>query len=219
MPNVFIESGYQEYSKMWMSFGWNVVSDPLKAEVIQFTGGADVSAQFYGEVDHPLASTNLERDKRCFDLFQLALRYDIKMAGICRGGQFLNVANGGSMFQHCDGHAVHRGHQATILDTGKRVTVSSTHHQIMRPNLDKGIVLMVAEKLGTYKEHMILSIKDDKFMKWVIENLPDADDVESVFYPGTMSLCFQPHPEFFPASHECSVAYRYLLRNHLEINV
>src|SRR3546814_3238996 len=39
--------------------------------------------------------------------FAIARRMHKPMAGICRGGQFLNVMCGGSMIQHVEGHAIH----------------------------------------------------------------------------------------------------------------
>lgn len=210
MPKVYIENGGRDYQEMWARFGYESVVDYREADVFQFTGGADVSPPLYGEDMHPSTGASEERDRRCLALFNYAFEKGIPMAGICRGGQFLNVANGGSMFQHCDGHAIHGTHKATILDTGKVVDVTSTHHQIMRPNRKEAVILMVAEKLGTYKLHRQLS--DGKFST---VDRPDDDDIEAVYYEGSNSLCYQPHPEWCKPDSDCVAAYKYFLRNYL----
>jgi gamma-glutamyl-gamma-aminobutyrate hydrolase PuuD len=217
MGKVYIEGGQANYNEMWRRFGWAIVGDMFDADVIQFTGGSDVSPHYYGEAAHPHAQVNLDRDARCKILFNMAKRREIPMAGICRGGQFLNVMNGGSMFQHCDGHGIYGTHKATILATGSEVDVTSTHHQIMRPNRDKAIILMEANpKLSTFKEHMSV---DEPTDKWYVSDKQEEDDIEAVFYPDTMSLCFQPHPEYCDPKSSCVATYRNFLRNYLELDV
>ena len=215
--NVYIEGERNgSYHDMWMRWGWDVVRTPFEASVIQFTGGEDVNPALYDEVPHPKTYFSRERDEICIEIYKIARANGIKMAGICRGGQFLNVMNGGKMFQDCNGHGVWDTHKATILESGLVVDVTSTHHQIMRPNRDKGIVLMEAEKLGTYKEFMELH---KGFGGWFIADDPEADDCEAVFYPDTMSLCYQPHPEYCDEKSSCALAYKSFLRNYLELDV
>ena len=214
------ERAGSSYHQMWAAMGYRATTKLEQADVIQFTGGEDVSPELYGEAKHPLTGNNICRDDECGYIFEFAKEYNIPMAGICRGGQFLNVANGGKMFQHCDGHAIFGTHKATILETGLVVDVTSTHHQIMRPNRDTGIVIMESKKLGNFKEYMGRhDILNPAYTEWVIENDPDADDVEAVYYPDTNSLCFQPHCEYMEFDHPCSKTYRYFLRNYLGLDV
>ena len=208
------ERAGSSYHQMWAAMGYRATNKLEQADVIQFTGGEDVSPELYGEAKHPLTGNNIYRDEECGYIFEFAKEYNIPMAGICRGGQFLNVANGGKMFQHCDGHAIFGTHKATILETGLVVDVTSTHHQIMRPNRDAGIVIMEADKLGNFKQHM-LPMNDPI----VILDDPEADDVEAIYYPDTNSLCFQPHPEFCEFDSDCMKTYRYFLRNYLGLDV
>lgn len=211
---VYIEGerdGY--YHQMWRMWGWSVTNLMGMADCIQFTGGEDVNPALYDEVPHPTTFFNRNRDEECINLYNLGLQ-GIPMAGICRGGQFLNVMNGGKMFQDCDGHGIWGTHEALIQETGVKVQVTSTHHQIMRPS-SEAIVLMESERLGTYKEHMGLVLES----YWGAIDQVEASDVEAVFYPNTKSLCFQPHPEYCEKDSECQQTYRYFLRNHLELDV
>lgn len=222
MNKVYIENGGGSYVSMWQALGFQRTNVPAEADVIQFTGGADVSPEYYGEVRHPTTGNNKERDEKCFRLFKYGVGHGIPLAGICRGGQFLNVANGGKMFQDVDGHAIRGTHEAVIQETGKRVQVTSTHHQMMRPNRDKGIVLMIADpSLTTYKTYM--SYNEGTFdlpdHEWVACDANEEDDMEAVYYPDTKSLCFQPHPEYYLVDSECFQTYRYFLRNYLDLKV
>lgn len=217
MPKVYIEGGSSDYIRMWNRFGYEVTKSLENADVVQFTGGSDVSPELYGEDFHPSTTSLPVRDEYCLNLYNTCFERGIPMTGICRGGQFLNVANGGSMFQHCDGHAIYGTHLATIVDSGKEVAVTSTHHQIMRPNRRDGIVLMVANKLGTYKLHR--QLVDGSLNMFVTADRPDDDDIEAVYYEGTKSLCYQPHPEWCKEDSECLLTYKYFLRNYLDLPV
>lgn len=214
---VYIEGYGGHYVTMWQRWGWEIANAPGLADVIQFTGGEDVSPAMYGEQEHPTTGANFKRDQMCLELFNYAVEAGIPCVGICRGGQFLNVVNGGKMFQHCDGHAIRGTHEATILASGLKVQVTSTHHQIMRPNRDKGIVLMEADKLGTFKKRMV---QDHGWLaNWWEYDGQDEDDVEAIYYPDTNSLCFQPHPEYCDEKSDCVQAYKNFLRNYVGLEV
>ena len=215
---VYIEGYGGHYVTMWKRWGWEIANAPGLADVIQFTGGEDVSPDLYGEVPHPTTAYNFKRDELCIKLFDYAVEAGISCVGICRGGQILNVLNGGKMFQHCDGHAIRGTHEATILESGLKVQVTSTHHQIMRPNRDKGIVLMEADKLGTFKEHMALKFNSGD-PRYFITDGHEEDDVEAIYYPDTNSLCYQPHPEYCDEKSDCVQAYKSFLRNYVGLEV
>lgn len=215
---VYIEGEGRDsvYHDMWRRWGWSIAIGAADADIIQFTGGLDVNPALYDEEPHPRTYFSRDRDEECIELWQMAKANGIPMTGICRGGQFLNVMNGGKMFQHCDGHGIWEEHEATIIETGVRVSVTSTHHQIMRPNYETGIVLMEAPKLGGYKYHMFF---DEVEQAWVQRNLSKEADVEAAYYPDTLSLCYQPHPEYCEEKSSCVQAYKYFLRNHLELDI
>ena len=156
-----------------------------EADVVMFTGGADVDPSMYGEEKHPATHSNLYRDKQEKYLYDKALAEGKKFVGICRGGQFLNVMNGGSMYQHINNHATGMLHPIQTID-GKKVMVTSTHHQMMRPH-KSGELLAWVEGLATLKQTADSSHED-------------PIDVEVVWYEETNSLCFQPHPEFAGSS-------------------
>lgn len=208
MTKVYIVGGNYQYSKMFLDKGWEVAEHDLVGaapDLIQFTGGEDVTPELYNEQAHPNTFFNKARDEYEVCIFNHAKANGIPMAGICRGGQFLNVMNGGRMYQHVDGHAVGAGHIAIDVRNGEEIRVSSTHHQMFRP-AQHGELLTFARE-GTWRESMV----DGKISR----DISAHQDEEVVYYPSFNSLCFQPHPEF-PGFRECTEYYFKLLKEKLQ---
>jgi putative glutamine amidotransferase len=119
-----------------------------KLDALMLTGGADIDPASYGAVPDPhTGATRPDRDR-----FELALAYgamerDMPLLGICRGGQMVNVACGGTLIQHLpdvvgDDHhlptpgefsehevELEPGSLAERAAGASRVTVRSHHHQ------------------------------------------------------------------------------------------
>lgn len=211
MPSVYIVEGNAQYHKMFHAMGWKAAGGIEAADLVQFTGGEDVTPGLYGERKHPQTGNNPRRDQYEGELFNRLLAMGKPMAGICRGGQFLNVMSGGAMWQHINGHAIHGTHPCIDNETGEVVQVTSTHHQMMRPN-ESGLILGQA-----YEAIRLERMDGDKVV--VHKDDPKyAADVEVVFYPEQRTLCFQPHPEF-PGYEECRDWYFSLINRHLGLKV
>lgn len=90
---------------------------------VVFSGGADIDPSYFGADPHP----ELELVDPARDAFELALYHaakarEVPILGVCRGVQLINVAEGGSLYQHVpaldgaiqhdqrdpDGHLSHR---------------------------------------------------------------------------------------------------------------
>lgn len=200
---VFIVGGDSAISAMFRARNFLIVKDALNADILCFTGGADVDPSLYGEPDHPTTQKNVRRDTVEKEVYNWGLSNGKFMVGICRGGQFLNVMNGGEMWQHVDNHATLKGHKAWLSDYSDEFEVTSTHHQMMRPKLDECEVLLIAYE-ASFKEGMTPMGGKEKIKP---EDHLDNDllgvDHEAVFYRKTGSLCFQPHPEYGSASNDC----------------
>lgn len=202
---VFIVHASLAYVRMFIDEGWEVVDNIYDADLVQFTGGEDVSPHLYGEEPHPWTGNSVHRDRLEQEAFKMVANLGKPMAGICRGGQFLNVMNGGKMYQHCDGHGISHTHEVVDLPTGEKHQVTSTHHQMMRAG-SVGKVIATAKGLSSFRESVI----DGEVVR-------DSDihaDTEVVYYNNTSSLCFQPHPEFNGVD-ECRKYYFKLIERHL----
>lgn len=182
------------YDRMFVSMGWSLVTSPEEADLICFTGGEDVTPSLYGH-QNVASNCNWLRDVREKAIYD-AYVGKIPFVGVCRGGQFLNVMNGGLMYQHVNNHGIADCHKM-FTDTGDVVRVTSTHHQMMRP-AKQGVVIGWADLATQY-------ISWDPFPK------PDLD-IEVVWYENTQCLCFQPHPEYLNCRDTKSVFFDYISR-------
>jgi len=124
-------------------------------------GGADVDPAAYGEAPNGSQAPNPGLDRLELEATRWAIGHDLPTLGICRGQQVINVALGGSLVQHMDGHAPEgpRG----LLAHGFRVApesrlasvlgateaqVNSHHHQAVKA-LGDGLVAVAWAPDGT----------------------------------------------------------------------
>lgn len=160
------------------------------ADVVVWTGGSDVNPELYKEKCLSDTRYNIKRDEDDARAWGESLGQDNAQlrVGICRGGQFLNVMNGGKMWQDVDGHT--KAHDIIDLEHGLVLEASSTHHQMMIPDGAKAEIIAVAnDRVATYKVAF--------GREWVADKDPEESlDYEVLWYPDTASLCFQPHPEY-----------------------
>jgi putative glutamine amidotransferase len=110
-------------------------------------GGWDVDPALYGEeAGAKVGDIDPELDETEIRLFKDARGREIPVLGICRGQQVINVAMGGSLIQHLEGHEVraygrkHLAHTAAVdpeselgrAAEGRDIQVNSLHHQAVR---------------------------------------------------------------------------------------
>ncbi len=110
-------------------------------------GGWDVDPALYGEKPDPnIGDIDPELDETEIRLFKLARQEQIPVLGLCRGQQVINVAMGGTLIQHLEGHEVrafgrkHLAHAVAVdpaselghAADGEEVKVNSLHHQAVR---------------------------------------------------------------------------------------
>ena len=125
------------------------VVDALDGLVL--AGGADVDPSRYGAERSPRTGPPApERDAWELALIEAALVSGTPLLGICRGMQLLNVALGGTLVQHLDGHAevvgVFGGHPVKPVPgtlygdiAPEETTVPTYHHQAV-DRLGEGLV-------------------------------------------------------------------------------
>ena len=189
MTKVLVVGGGASYQQMFADMGYELVYDLSEAELVQFTGGEDVSPVYYGELPHPRTYSNPRRDAQEAAIYQYCIAKQIPMLGICRGAQFLNVMNGGGLIQDVTGHALGGTHPCHSDLLGYKVNVTSTHHQMMVMG-DGGHLEGWAWKLAHRKE----TRPDEQI---VLVSQPCEPEV--IYYEETNCLCFQPHPEYYGA--------------------
>lgn len=164
--------------------------EPKVPDLIVFTGGPDVHPKYYNE--KLLAETSFNKDRDNLDEFFWNKFPDTPKVGICRGGQFLNVMSGGAMFQDVNNHGRDHTIRNLLNIEGKfhmnTISVTSTHHQMMIPGPEGTVVAIAVHD----KEDRGLATE---YLSSVAREKPRFD-TEVVWYPKTLSLCYQPHPEY-----------------------
>jgi len=116
-----------------------------RVDALLVTGGDDVNPDRYRAEPAPeTKAADPARDDFEIALISAAVRDDRPMLCICRGIQVLNVALGGSLQQHCDGHFDLPNYNEGIHDVklapgsmlakvmgATQVAVNSLHHQAL----------------------------------------------------------------------------------------
>lgn len=180
---VFVIGKDSLVSRIFFDRGYEIVFKQEDADILVWIGGADIDPSLYDQKANPTANvrTNLDNDKRDLKAWEDSFPSQF-LVGICRGGQFLNVMNGGSMYQHVSGHNVPHKMYDTLFD--KIVYTSSCHHQMMVP---------------TDKAEVIAYVQDHGWSFTTEQGLEGRPEVEPevLWYPETKSLCFQGHPEYY----------------------
>ena len=159
-PDLDDVAGYAEAVERNGGGAWAITSrNPVapdeflrRAHGLVLAGGEDISPTLYGESprdDVEYMAIDPARDEMELALLRAALDADMPVYGICRGMQLLNVAMGGRLNHHVDGHEVigtmddwkpsyHRiyispgSKLAAVVGSGGIVRVNSLHHQGVR---------------------------------------------------------------------------------------
>lgn len=166
---VYIEETFcpdPDVRDMFASRGYEIVDSPELCDILVFTGGEDVSPYLYGQ-ENIASSCNESRDDHEVSLYEQYV-FSKRMVGICRGGQFLHVMNGGELVQDIKPrHSGLRSVRSTMYDA--EVDLMEDHHQAMTKPIGNHEILLL-----------------------------DGEDstIEAIFYPETEALCFQAHPEW-----------------------
>ncbi|MEU6094704.1 gamma-glutamyl-gamma-aminobutyrate hydrolase family protein [Streptomyces sp. NPDC047079] len=140
---------------------------------VVITGGPDVDPSRYGAERSPRTGPPApERDAWELALIRAALASGTPLLGICRGMQLLNVALGGTLVQHIDGHVDRVGEfgRHTVKPVpGTRyarvapqsVSVPTHHHQAV-DRLGQGLVV------SAYAEDGIIEAVERPGADWVL---------------------------------------------------
>src|SRR4029077_16245513 len=118
---------YNTYKRAVEAAGAEAVDLPPRTRAIGdldgplLPGGWDVDPALYGEKpDSKVGDIDPELDETELRLFKQAHDQQLPVLGICRGQQVINVAMGGSLVQHLEGHEVrtfgrkHLAHTAEV---------------------------------------------------------------------------------------------------------
>lgn len=187
LPGAF----YSDVAYMMAQAGFSKAENVSEADLVVFIGGVDVDPSLYNQ--ERIAQTqepNEARDIREMDVYDQCIKLRIPMFGICRGAQFLHVMNGGSLWQHVEGHA---GKDHLIYDIGEEVTVMATslHHQMLAINNDIDVVAVCTEQISRkfHASDMVIDLDKEGV------NTDAEIEIEAGIYWGSRCFFVQGHPE------------------------
>ena len=114
-----------------------------RVDGVVMSGGPDIHPCLYGQDEHPeLGPTDIGLDRFEIGFVRRALERELPLLGICRGAELINVARGGTLLQHVEGHRQTEEARITTHDVrveaGTRlakvlgrtqVAVNTFHHQ------------------------------------------------------------------------------------------
>ncbi|HLC29736.1 MAG TPA: gamma-glutamyl-gamma-aminobutyrate hydrolase family protein [Dehalococcoidia bacterium] len=146
-------------------------------DALVLTGGPDVDPAYYGEPLDPrtgVSEGSKLRDALEIPLVREALKRDMPVLAICRGMQVLNVAAGGSLHQHVEGHqesdqgesACHPvtfekdSRLARLLGLDGAAIINSRHHQAV-DRVAPGFVVV-----ATSLDHIVEAVESHTH-RWV----------------------------------------------------
>ena len=139
METIYLSQPLPNYLAALALLGLSASDTPETADALLLTGGGDIHPRFYRQSIVHAADIDEERDLRELALTRAFAARSAPIFGICRGLQVINVAFGGTLHQHIDGHGqidgLDRLHETLTDDVllrslyGTRFTVNSAHHQ------------------------------------------------------------------------------------------
>ena len=174
-----------------------------------FSGGEDIEPARYGEEKLPQCGAQaLRRDAFDFRLFEKALATGKPILGICRGGQLINVALGGTLWQDLPSQqpselrhvqkegAFEHSHSVSILpDTpladilGKeRLTINSFHHQAAH-KLGEGLRIMAHADDGVVEAMYLPGHPFLWALQWHPERLCNIDADARALFRSFLDAC------------------------------
>jgi len=162
------------------------MDNPDDFSLVLFTGGSDLSPEFYSESSPKYCSCDINRDLNENKIMDHAMANGIRTIGICRGLQLINVKAGGSLHHHIEGHRF--GTHFVDCNFHTEFLVNSVHHQSV-------ILPRNAHMIAWSKERLSNIYRGD-------HDLPVTPfpmyEIEGSIYPVLESAGVQWHPEAMP---------------------
>lgn len=177
---------------------------PEHIDLVMFTGGEDVHPKFYNGVHTHVSFVNEQRDLFEKKIFEFCTQHGIKITGICRGFQFVNVMSGGFMYQHITNHGGFHDAYFPCDDTVRQVT--STHHQLV--GLQENAIPIA---WASPKRSQIYIGPDVQQVR------APEHEIEAAIFPNTNAMGVQYHPEMMPKNDPTRQHYTQMISNFMKM--
>jgi putative glutamine amidotransferase len=186
------------------TYDFNVVlRNPDNVSLIIVPGGADIDPAIYGHKVNSKTHISSGCDVSDVEAIDFAVKHEIPIAGICRGGQMLIAKAGGYLYQHTTGHG-----QEHLVETkeGFIFPVTSCHHQMYGWPLPPNTELLA---WSHERRSMCYEMAEHNAP-------PPLFEPECVYIPEMNALATQWHPEWMRNEEDEGYRYyQYLLEKYL----
>jgi hypothetical protein len=218
MKDLIIVAGPGHYGAPFRKIGnvthklKKLISNPDRIKLMVFSGGEDVHPTLYGGEDQiGCCFTNIKRDVLEKSIFEFCKDHNIKMTGICRGFQFLNVMAGGFMYQHLERHSLFRMHDCYFPHTNKVMRVTSTHHQLV------GLPDSAFPIAWSYPKRSDFYVGPDG--DFVDPEKEPEYEIEAAIFPEINAMGVQYHPEVMKSKYDGRKHYEAMIRDFVDMNM
>lgn len=207
--------GNQENYLCWIN-DLIIVNKIKDADVVFFTGGADINPKIYNQNKHRTTSYSENRDYLEMLAFNEAQDLNKVCFGTCRGIQLLSALSGARLIQNMDHPYTH---QLYFYDGIFNCSTNSLHHQMVYPfdmNKEDYHILAWAKELSPFYSNEF----DGDTQILEKDNEGCLKEPEMLYYPKTKCLGIQGHPEMLKLNSKlvevCNAFLYFTVENRLE---
>ena len=205
--------GEQSYAKAVEEHGDIVDAEefmkhPEQCKLVLFTGGPDIDPATYNNSSPKGMCKFLKsRDLKDMGVLGAAISENIKMAGICRGAQFLHAMAGGPLMHHINGHT-YQNHKFGCMENDEIISINSSHHQMIIPFSDSHII-----GWSDFQESDIYIGDKDEAVNYT------GPEVEAAIWPKINAVGVQYHPEWMSEESAGSKWFSALIHDFLNMSM
>lgn len=182
---------------------------PNRVKLVVFTGGEDIHPSLYGgKDDFGLCFSNMKRDIYERNVFKFCRKHNVKMTGICRGFQLLNVMAGGFMYHHLNKHGLVGFHNAYFPHIDNTLQVTSTHHQLV--GLTGGSLPIAWAQPSRSSIYVGPNGEEDMI---------PAHEIEAAVFPNINAMGVQYHPEMMWDSYKGRAHYVKMVGDFINLDM
>ena len=208
--------GARPYPDLFKRFGSvelgtdTLFNEPSKIDMVVLSGGADVHPYFYrGKDRYKLCFTSIKRDRFEKSVFEHCKLHNVKITGICRGLQFINVMAGGFMFQHIEDHSLNYMHEVYYPFSGEMIPTNSYHHQLV--GLAKEAIPIA---WACPKRSSVYVWQNGQVTKTI-----GQEEIEAAIFPKLRAMGVQYHPEWMSHRSFGRIHYEAMFKDFLELSI
>ena len=165
-----------------------------RVDGVVISGGPDIDPCLYGQEPHPeLGPTDIGLDRFELGFVRRALERDLPLLGICRGAELMNVARGGTLLQHIEGHRqteearvpthdvrIEEGSRLAEVLGETKVGVNTFHHQSV-DQLGGGVRPVAWSDDGVIEAIELDGLDFAIGVQWHAEGLIDESEQRALF--------------------------------------